>query len=84
MENRKKNVKTTPPSTPQGPESNDNLVSPEYRNGPYPGDRDDKPAGEGSTVGTHHTGIPEPGRTAEKDEPSDTRSTSPKPKAAGS
>ncbi len=66
MEKRKKNMNTTPPSTPQGPESNDMLVSPEYRKGPYPGDRPDAATGEGSTVATNAAGIPAPHRDAEK------------------
>ncbi len=66
-ENRPKRPDTIPPSTPQGPESNDMLVSPEYRNGPYPGDAEDMPAGEGSTVSTHATGIPPVKREAEKE-----------------
>ncbi len=66
-ENRPKNRDTIPPSTPQGPESNDLLVAPEYRDGPYPGDRPDRPHGEGSPVATHATGITLEGRIAEKE-----------------
>ena len=66
-ENRPKNQATTPPSTPQGPESNDQLVAPEYRNGPYPGDKPAEPNGEGSPVATHSTGITLAGRRAEKE-----------------
>lgn len=64
-DNRAKDTRTIPPSTPQGPASNDLLVSPEYRNGPYPGDVAGQPVGEGSTVATHSTGITAEGRKAE-------------------
>lgn len=71
-ENRPKLDTTTPPSTPQGPQSNDQLVAPEYRDGPYPGDRDDLPNGEGSTVATHATGITPEGREATRESSHDT------------
>lgn len=66
-DNREKLTTTTPPSTPQGPQSNDMLVAPEYRDGPYPGDRPDKHSGEGSTVATHSTGITPEGKAATKE-----------------
>ena len=65
-ENRGKLPDTIPPSTPQGPQSNDLLVSPEYRDGPYPGDRPAEPTGEGSPVATHATGITLEGKEATK------------------
>jgi hypothetical protein len=66
-ENREKLTTTTPPSTPQGPQSNDMLVAPEYRDGPYPGDRPDEPNGEGSPVATHAIGITLEGKVATKE-----------------
>jgi hypothetical protein len=41
---------TVPPSSPQGPARNDLLTDEQYRNGPYPGDDPDRPAGEGSPI----------------------------------
>ena len=63
-ENRPQDRSTTPPSTPQGPASIDRLVSPEYRSGPYPGDKPDQPAGEGSAVATHSPGLSKEAREA--------------------
>ena len=66
-EKREKLTTTTPPSTPQGPQSNDQLVAPEYRDGPYAGDLPAMPNGEGSPVATHATGIPLEGKVATKE-----------------
>ena len=66
MDNRKKNMNTIPPSTPQGHESNQMLVSPELREETYPAERPGATTGEGSPVAGQSTGIPAPARHAEK------------------
>ncbi|MEO8068310.1 MAG: hypothetical protein ABI599_11510 [Flavobacteriales bacterium] len=66
-ENRPLNPNTVPPSTPQGPESNDMLVSPEYKDGPYPAEIPGAERGEGSPVATHSTGIDPKGSKAGKE-----------------
>ena len=71
MDNRKLNTNTIPPSTPQGPESNEMLVSPEHRNDPYPAERQGATTGEGSPVPTHSTGIPVQERETAKEGPVD-------------
>ncbi len=58
----KKDERTTPPSTPQGPARNDLLTDEPYRSGPYPGDDPAHPTGEGSGGSSHPTGMPETAR----------------------
>jgi len=67
MGNRKQNPNTVPPSTPQGPESNQMLVSPVHRDDPYPAERAHAKTGEGSPVAAHATGLPAPERNAAKE-----------------
>ena len=66
-ENREKDPGTVPPSTPQGPQSNDLLVAPAYRNGPYPGDVPEERTGEGSPVPPRQKTVPKKEREAEKE-----------------
>jgi hypothetical protein len=57
--NMKAERKSRPSSKPepQGPARNEELISPGYKDGPYPAERPGATAGEGSGVATHSTGL---------------------------
>jgi hypothetical protein len=77
----KKDMSTTPPSTPQGPARNDLLTNEPYRSGPYPGDDPAHATGEGSAGSSHPTAMPDAPHSAppKRKEPVTDDVTAPQP-----